>query len=68
LLQLAPQLQEQILFLPRTQRGRDAIHLGQVQPIAAVLDWTRQQKMAAKLWRGNDPTEAASAPVSPPSW
>ena len=68
LLQLSPGLQEQILFLPHTQRGGDPIHLGQIRPITAVLDWTRQQKMAAKLWRGNDPTEAASAPVSPPSW
>jgi hypothetical protein len=52
LLQLAPRLQEQLLFLPRTQRGRDPIHLGQVQPIAVVLDWKQQQIMAVKLWRG----------------
>ena len=38
LLQLSPRLQKQILFLPHTQRGRDPIHLGKVQPIAAVLD------------------------------
>src|SRR6266849_2122627 len=51
LLQLAPRLQEQILFLPRTQRGRDPVHLGHVQPVAAVLDWKGQQQMAAKLWK-----------------
>ena len=56
LLQLAPRLQEQILFLPRTQRGRDPVHLGQVQPIAAVLDWKQQQQMAAKLWGPEQPT------------
>jgi hypothetical protein len=50
LLQLAPRIQEYLLFLPRTQRGRDPIHLWQVQPIARVLDWKQQQKMANKLW------------------
>jgi hypothetical protein len=47
LLQLAPDLQEQILFLPRTQRGRDRVHLRQLQPIARIPDW-RQQRL---LWR-----------------
>src|ERR1700722_13467711 len=39
LLLLAPDLQEEILFLPRTERGRDAIHLRQLQPLALVADW-----------------------------
>lgn len=33
LLQLAPDIQEAILHLPRTIRGRDPIHLRQLQPI-----------------------------------
>lgn len=47
LLQLAPDIQEQILFLPRTVRGRDRLQLRQLQPIAAVLDWQKQRR----LWR-----------------
>jgi hypothetical protein len=47
LLQLAPDIQEDILFLPRTVRGRDHLHLRQLQPIAAVLDWREQRQ----LWR-----------------
>jgi len=35
---LAPDLQEQILFLPRTTRGRDPVRLLDLQPIALVPD------------------------------
>jgi hypothetical protein len=37
-----------LIFLPRTEHGRDAIHLRQLQPIAAALDWRKQRQ----LWRG----------------
>ena len=47
LLQLAPDIQEALLFLPPTQRGRDPIILADVQPIAAALDWRKQRR----LWR-----------------
>jgi hypothetical protein len=43
LLNLAPDLQEAILFLPRTQRGRDAIILRELQPIASIVDWRKQR-------------------------
>ena len=49
LLQLAPDIQEDILFLPRTQHGRDRIREIIVRPIAAVLDWRRQRRMWKKL-------------------
>jgi hypothetical protein len=45
LLNLAPDIQEAILFLPRTVSGRDPIKEKDVRPIAAVLHWTRQRKM-----------------------
>ena len=32
-----------LLFLPRTERGRDPIHLRQLQPVAALWDWQRQR-------------------------
>jgi hypothetical protein len=47
LLVLAPDLQQALLFLPQTERGRDPIHLRQLQPLAAVLDWGQQRR----LWR-----------------
>ena len=49
LLNLAPDIQEAILFLPRTVKGRDRIREKEVRPIAAVSHWSRQRKMWAKL-------------------
>jgi hypothetical protein len=47
LLLLAPDIQEQILHLPRTTRGRDPIAEPHLRPIAAVPDWRKQRR----LWR-----------------
>ena len=52
LLYLAPDLQEALLFLPPTQRGRDPIILADLMPIAATLDWRKQRR----LWRQLLPT------------
>ena len=42
---LAPDLQEAILFLPPTVRGRDPIPLRQLQRVAAELDWQHQRRL-----------------------
>ena len=47
LLGLAPDLQEEILFLSRTVKGRDRVQLRHLLPIAALSDW-RQQRA---LWK-----------------
>ena len=47
LVNLAPDIQEAILFLPRTEHGRDPIHLRLLQPIASTIDWKKQRRM----WR-----------------
>ena len=47
LLMLAPDIAEEILFLPRVTEGRDPIHLRQLQPIAILPDWKKQRE----LWR-----------------
>lgn len=47
LLQLAPEIQEAILFLPRTVKGRDPIREIMVRPIAAEPDWRNQRR----LWK-----------------
>src|SRR5262249_18348646 len=49
LLQLAADIQEEILLLRRTERGRERPHLRQLQPIAAVLDWHKQRRLWRKL-------------------
>ena len=49
LLNLAPDIQEAILFLPRTVKGRDRLREKEVRPIAAVPHWARQRKIWAKL-------------------
>jgi hypothetical protein len=42
---LAPDLQEAVLFLPPTVRGRDPIHVRQLQRVAAELDWQQQRRL-----------------------
>lgn len=51
LLNLAPDIQEEILFLPRTTQGRDPITERTIRPICGVLDWSKQREM----W--NNPSE-----------
>jgi hypothetical protein len=47
LLLLAPDIQEEILFLPRSDGGLDPIREKAVRPIASVPDWRKQRVM----WR-----------------
>ena len=51
LLLLAPDIQEQILFLPSSSRGRDPIRLASLQPITRVLVWVQQRRLWAELVR-----------------
>jgi hypothetical protein len=50
LLLLAPDIQEQILFLSPS-RGRDPIHLAELQTMSLTLDWDRQRHLWAALAR-----------------
>jgi hypothetical protein len=49
LLNLAPDIQEELLFLPKTVKGRDPICETDMRPITTVPYWQRQRKMWAKL-------------------
>jgi hypothetical protein len=49
LLLLAPDIQEEILYLPRSAGGRDPIREKAVRPIAAVPDWRKQRDMWKNL-------------------
>jgi hypothetical protein len=51
LLNLAPDIQEALLFLPRTTRGRDPVILRDLQPFATVCDWLKQRRMWKELIR-----------------
>ena len=62
LLHLAPDLQEELLFLTREGRGRDPIHLARLQPIAAQFDWARQRRLWREL-RAATGTAMVEAPV-----
>ena len=61
LLCLAPDLQEALLFLPRTEHGRDPIILRNLQPIAAALDWREQRR----LWAHQQPDTVAASTTNP---
>jgi len=52
LLNLAPDLQEEILFLPRVISGKDPVTEHHVRSIAAKIDWQSQRKM----WRKTAPS------------
>jgi len=54
LLNLAPDIQEEILFLPRTLQGYDPISERDLRPIAAVMDWGKQRQMWQKLKKANN--------------
>jgi hypothetical protein len=52
LLNLAPDLQEQLLFLQRPARGRQSLVLRHVLTVAAALDWHEQRRCWRRLRRG----------------
>ena len=49
LLQLAPDIQEALLFLPPTVKGRDPIRERHIRPIAAEIEWRRQRDWWGRL-------------------
>ena len=61
LLYLAPDIQEELLFLTRQTRGRDPIHLARLQPIAAHVDWAKQRR----LWRELRTVTGVTAVLTP---
>lgn len=49
LLFLAPDVQEELLFLPAIERGRDRLKLSELLPIAGEWAWSEQRKLWRKL-------------------
>jgi hypothetical protein len=44
---LAPAIQEELLFLPLVEAGRDPVHERMLRPVCAQIDWERQ----GEAWR-----------------
>lgn len=59
LLNLAPEIQEELLFLPRVESGKDTIHLKGMLPVAAEVDWTRQREISTDLTSVNNCHESS---------
>lgn len=49
LLLLAPDIQEELLFFPLVERGKDPIAEPQVRPIVAIPDWRKQRNLWSEL-------------------
>ena len=49
LLNLAPDIQEALLFLPRVERGRDPVSERELRAIVALADWRKQRRIWRKL-------------------
>jgi hypothetical protein len=45
LVNLAPDVQEQILFLPPLFQGRERLHLADAQALCRTFDWRRQRRL-----------------------
>jgi hypothetical protein len=51
LLCLAPDIQEEILFLPRVEHERDAVSEHELRPVCAVADWREQRRRWSAIAR-----------------
>jgi len=49
LLNLAPDIQEQLLFLPRVTNGRDPIHEKMLRPLTRMVRWNDQRAVWRKM-------------------
>jgi hypothetical protein len=58
---LAPDIQEEVLFLPSFRQGRAPLLLADLLPIARTCDWARQRRMWHVLYRRTAASEKESA-------
>jgi DNA invertase Pin-like site-specific DNA recombinase len=62
LIQLAPDIQEQLLFLPPSVRGPDLVFERHLRSIADVMDWDEQRQLFRSLLQGQqEPARLARA-------
>ncbi|MBN1553550.1 MAG: hypothetical protein JXA11_02310 [Phycisphaerae bacterium] len=65
LLLLAPDIQEEILFLPRTTSGRDPIREHHIRLITTVLDWRKQRRLWKQLFYRAFDTKKSDSMILP---
>lgn len=46
---LAPNVQEEVLFLLHIESGKAALHEKLLRPISAEMDWDKQREMWAQI-------------------
>ncbi len=61
LLHLAPDIQEELLFLPRVMAGRDPIHEKRLRKISVQRDFSQQRRMWEDLKRSTSAESTALA-------
>ena len=49
LLNLAPDIQEELLYLPEVMQGKAAIHERLLRPLTAEIDWRVERRMWARI-------------------
>ncbi len=59
LLLLAPEIQEEILFLPLTHEGRDMLSERAIRSVASIPDWRKQRAIWWELKSGRQGAEKA---------
>jgi hypothetical protein len=60
---LAPTIQEALLFLPKTIRGRDSIAERQLRTIAGTIDWQKQMDLFRAFLVAAVPMTLGSHPI-----
>lgn len=58
---LCPSIQEQLLFLPPLESGRDLIHERMLRSVASEVDWSRQCRLWQELRRSQIQIAASMA-------
>ena len=58
---LAPNIQEELLFLPRINSGKATIHEKLLRPVVAQTDWNTQRQMWEELKRRHAASTEAKA-------
>lgn len=51
---LAPDIQEELLFLPTRDGGREAVHERLVRPLTSTLEWPTQRRRWRCVLQGSD--------------
>jgi len=63
LLHLAPDIQEELLLLPRVRTGRNPISERDLRPIAAIPDWRKQRAAWRQILDGRHALDSAPMPL-----